>query len=74
MKIHKGIVWNKGVNPKKDGEYLFLRLWDDGSVIFVANIPYTVKNGWNTHPDGDSTHSFGQKPDTGAYVWAELPF
>lgn len=42
MKIHKEIVWNKGENPKKDGEYLFLRLWDDGSVIFVAKLGYTV--------------------------------
>lgn len=73
MKIHKEIVWNKGENPKKDGDYLFLRVWTDGSVIFVANLGYTVQHGWNTHP-GDHEHSFGQKPDTGAYVWAELPF
>lgn len=25
MKIHKEIVWNKGVNPKKDGEYMFIQ-------------------------------------------------
>lgn len=73
MKIHKEIVWNKGENPKKDGEYLFVRLWDDGSVVLVANLPYTVQHGWNTS-DGNSGHSFGQKPDSGAYVWAELPF
>lgn len=73
MKIHKEIVWNKGENPKKDGEYLFVRLWNDGSVILVANLPYTVQYGWNTY-DGNSGHSFGQEPDTGAYVWAELPF
>ena len=73
MKIHKEIVWNKGENPKKDGEYLFLRLWDDGSVIFVAKLGHTVQHGWNTSLD-DYEHSFGQKPDTGAYVWAELPF
>ena len=73
MKIHKEIVWNKGENPKKDGDYLFLRLWDDGSVIFAAKLGYTVQYGWNTS-HGDHEHSFGQKPDTGAYVWAELPF
>lgn len=73
MKIHKEIVWNKGENPKKDGEYLFVRLWDDGSVIFAAKLGYTVQHGWNTSLD-DYEHSFGQKPDTGAYVWAELPF
>lgn len=59
MKIHKEIVWNKDVNPKKDGEYLFLRLWDDGSVIFVAKLGYTVQYGWNTSHD-DYEHSFGQ--------------
>ena len=73
MKIHKEIVLNKGVNPKKDGEYLFLRLWDDGSVIFASKLGYTVQHGWNTSLY-DYEHSFGQKPDIGAYVWAELPF
>lgn len=73
MKIHKEIVWNKGENPKKDGDYLFLRLWDDGSVSFAAKLGYTVQYGWNTSHD-DYEHSFGQKPDTGAYVWSELPF
>lgn len=73
MKIHKEIVWNKGENPKKEGDYLFLRLWDDGSVIFAAKLGYTVQHGWNTSLD-DYEHSFGQEPDTGAYVWAELPF
>ena len=35
MKIHKEIVWNKGVNPKKDGEYLFMHLWHDGSITYA---------------------------------------
>lgn len=49
MKIHKEIVWNKGENPKKDGEYLFIQLWDDGSVVYAAKLGYTVRHGWNTH-------------------------
>lgn len=73
MKIHKEIVWNKSVNPKKDGEYLFIQLWTDGSVTYAAKLGYTVQHGWNTRP-GEYAHSFGQKPDNGDYVWAELPF
>ena len=73
MKIHKEIVWNKGENPKKDGEYLFMQLWTDGSVTYAAKLGYTVQYGWNTHLH-EHEHSFGQKPDKGAYVWAELPF
>ena len=73
MKIHREIVWNKGVNPKKDGEYLFMQLWTNGSVVYAAKLGYTVQYGWNTHLY-EHEHSFGQKPDNGAYVWAELPF
>ena len=35
MKIHKEIVWNKGVNPKKDGEYLFIQRGHDGSITYA---------------------------------------
>ena len=49
MKIHKEIVWNKGENPKKDGEYLFMELWTNGSVVYAAKLGYTVQYGWNTH-------------------------
>lgn len=73
MKIHKEIVWNKGDNPKKDGEYLFIQLWSDGSVVYVARLSYTVQHGWNTHAE-KFEHSFGQNPNNGAYMWAELPF
>ena len=73
MKIHKEIVWNKGFNPKKDGEYLFMQLWTNGSVVYAAKLSYTVQYGWNTH-SYEHEHSFGQNPDNGAYVWAELPF
>lgn len=73
MKIHKEIVWNKGVNPKEDGEYLFLLLWTNGSVVYASKLSYTVEHGWNTSKV-DQTHSFGQNPEDGAYVWAELPF
>ena len=45
MKIHKEIVWNKGVNPKKDGEYLFIQFWRDGSVTYAAKLGYTVQHG-----------------------------
>lgn len=38
MKIHKEIVWNKGENPKKDGEYLFIQFWHDGSVTYAAMV------------------------------------
>ena len=48
MKIHKEIVWNKGVNPRKDGKYLFIEFWKDGSVLYSAFIGYTVAHGWNT--------------------------
>ena len=73
MKIHKEIVWNKGVNPKKDGEYLFIQLWYDGSVTFAAKLGYTVQHGWNTNSHGHE-HSFGQTPNNGDYAWAKLPF
>ena len=73
MKIHKETVWYKGENPKKDGEYLFIQLWYDGSVTFAAKLGYTVQHGWNTNSHGHA-HSFGQIPNNGAYVWAELPF
>lgn len=73
MKIHKEIVWNKGVNPKKDGEYLFIQFWRDGSVTYAAKLGYTVQHGWNTHP-GEYEHSFGQIPKNGDYAWAKLPF
>lgn len=73
MKIHKEIVWNKGENPKKDGEYLFMQFWTNGSVVYAAKLGYTVQYGWNTHLY-EHEHSFGQNSDNGAYVWAELPF
>ena len=73
MKIHKEIVWNKGFNPKNDGEYLFMQLWTNGSVVYASKLGYTVQYGWNTH-SYEHEHSFGQNPDNGAYVWAELPF
>ena len=73
MKIHKEIVWNKGVNPKNDGEYLFIQLWHDGSVTYASILGYTVQHGWNTHAN-EYEYSFGQNPDNGSYAWAELPF
>ena len=73
MKIHKEIVWHKGDNPKKDGEYLFIQLWYDGSVTFAAKLGYTVQHGWNTNSHGHE-HSFGQTPNNGDYAWAKLPF
>lgn len=73
MKIHKEIVWNKGINPKKDGEYLFIQFWYDGSVTYAAKLGYTCLFGWNTR-SGECAHSFGQCPNNGGYVWAELPF
>ena len=73
MKIHKEIVWNKGFNPNKDGEYLFIQFWRDGSVTYAAKLGYTRLFGWNTH-HGECAHSFGQNPNNGAYAWAELPF
>ena len=73
MKIHKETVWYKGENPKKDGEYLFIQLWYDGSVTFAAKLGYTVQHGWNTNSHGHE-HSFGQTPNNGDYAWAKLPF
>lgn len=73
MKIHKEMVWNKGFNPKKDGEYLFIQFWSDGSVTYAAKLGYTVLHGWNTRSD-EYAHSFGQTPNNGDYAWAELPF
>jgi hypothetical protein len=73
MKIHKEIVWNKGVNPKKDGKYLLAQFWDDGSLLTVSDIYYTVAHGWNTHST-DTEYGWGQNPKDGDYAWAELPF
>lgn len=73
MKIHKEIVWNKGENPKKDGEYLFMQFWINGSVVYTAKLGYTVQYGWNTHLY-EHEYSFGQTPNDGDYMWAELPF
>ena len=73
MKIHKEIVWNKGVNPKKDGDYLLAQFWEDGSLLCATTVGYTVAYGWNTS-DSASNWGWGQNPNNGAYVWAELPF
>lgn len=73
MKIHKEIVWNKGVNPEKDGEYLIATFMEDGSLCAMTNIYYTVKYGWNTSQWGHE-YSWGQSPHEGAYMWANLPF
>ena len=73
MKIHKEIVWNKGDNPKNDGEYLLATFMKDGSLCTMSNFGYTVKYGWNTSDYGHE-HTLGQSPHNGAYAWAELPF
>lgn len=73
MKIHKEIVWNKGENPKKDGYYLLAQFRDDGSVRSVTSLEYTGAYGWNTCLSYYAA-GFGQNPNNGAYVWAELPF
>lgn len=73
MKIHKEIVWNKGKNPKKDGDYMVAMFWTDGSLYSIHYLGYTTKYGWNTSGES-STHGWGQNPNNGAYVWAELPF
>ena len=72
MKIHKEIIWNKGVNPKQDGYYL-LALFHDDSLSYVSNIEYTVAHGWNTCSH-TTEYGFGQHPRNGTYAWAELPF
>lgn len=73
MKIHKEIVINRGVNPKKDGRYIFVEYGYDGSVIYFTVLSYTVAHGWNTEWN-DGEYSFGQNPNNGKYAWAELPF
>nr|DAW53828.1 MAG TPA: hypothetical protein [Caudoviricetes sp.] len=73
MKIRKEIVLNKGENPKKNGRYLLVQFFDDGSVRSASDFDYTVAYGWNTcetyHGAG-----IGKKPNDGAYAWAELSF
>lgn len=73
MKIHKEIVLNKGENPKKNGRYLLVQFFDDGSVRSASDFDYTVAYGWNT---SESYHgaSIGLYPNDGAYAWAELSF
>lgn len=73
MKIHKEIVINRGVNPKRDGRYVFVEYGYDGSVIYYTVLNYTVAHGWNTDSYG-AEHSFGQNPNNGKYAWAESPF
>lgn len=73
MKIHKEIVWNKGVNPKEDGEYLFVRFYSDGSVSYTSLMGYTVQHGWNTY-EHECRYSMGQNPNNGAYAWAKVTF
>lgn len=72
MKIYKEMVWNKGENPKKDGCYLLAQFYD-GSVSSVNTIDYTVAYGWNTCQSYYAS-GFGQNPNNGRYMWAELPF
>lgn len=45
--------WYSCVNtaPKKDGDYLVMRLDKDGELSYAANLHYTVKYGWNTRDD-----------------------
>ena len=73
MKIHKEIVWNKGKNPKKNGRYLLVQFYNDGSVLSAMDFDYTVTYGWNTFESYNGA-SLGQTPNNGAYAWAELPF
>ena len=75
MKIHKEIVWNKGVNPKKDGTYLYAQFGSDGVLLNIATVGYTKKKyGWNSRKYSGA-YSWGQHPeDDGSYAWAELPF
>lgn len=73
MKIHKEMVWNKGANPKKDGEYLLAQFLPDGTNYSIMNVEYTVAYGWNTGHSYQGA-GFGQTPRNGAYMWAELPF
>lgn len=73
MKIHKEMVWHKGENPKKDGDYLLAMLWTDGTCYNALHIGYTTAFGWNTS-SVSSTNGWGQNPNNGAYAWAELPF
>ena len=73
MAVRKEVAVIKGCNPKVDGEYLFAEYGYDGSCNLVTVINYTVAHGWNTD-ESSSEYSFGQNPNNGAYVWAELPF
>nr|DAI18330.1 MAG TPA: hypothetical protein [Caudoviricetes sp.] len=73
MKIHKEMVWNKGFNPKKDGEYLLAGFLENGRCYSVLIVGYTVAYGWNTSSEF-STSGWGQNPNDGRYVWAEMPF
>lgn len=72
MKVHKEIVWNKGVNPNENGDYL-LAMWTDGKCYDILTVSYTTEYGWNTC-DTSCSYGWGQKPRDKDYVWAELPF
>lgn len=72
MKIHKEIVWNKGDNPKNDGEYLLATFFEDGSFLNMIVVGYTVAYGWNTSSYGNE-YGWGQVPRGKKYMWAELP-
>lgn len=74
MKIHKEMVWNKGENPKKDGDYVLATFWTDGSILNVCVAGYTNDYGWNTSHTIKDEYGWGQTPRDGAYMWAELPF
>lgn len=73
MKIHKEIVWNKGENPKKDGEYLLAQFDYSGTAYNIMLVGYTVEYGWNTS-DWSHDIGWGQTPNYGDYAWAENPF
>lgn len=72
MKIHKEIVWIKGENPKKDGEYLLATFFKNGTFVGMSNTEYTVAYGWNTCSHCKE-YGWGQTPRGGDYMWAELP-
>lgn len=73
QKIIKEMIWYMDENPNKDGTYLYAKFSLDGVLLNIATVGYTKKYGWNSSKYGGA-HSFGQNPDNGAYVWAELQF
>lgn len=67
--------WRSCVNtpPKKDGVYLVVRFYSDGTLGYASNLPYTTEWGWNTGRYGhESVIVFKNNKYDKEYMWTTI--